>query len=50
MSADTFKELNRHFKHELEVVRYGKPYDILNVAIECRECNEVLLDYENEGE
>ena len=49
MSADTFKELNRHFAHDIEIVRYGRGGEVLNVAVECRECNEVLMDYDKEG-
>jgi hypothetical protein len=51
MSADTFTELSRHYGHKIAVVQYesesGEP---VNVAIECDNCNEVLLDYEREGE
>ena len=48
MSADTFKELNRHFAHDIQVVRYGRGGEVFNVAVECQECNEVLMDYDKE--
>jgi len=56
LSSDSFEELARHVGHKVEVVRYegsyslgGKPSKKLtaNVAIECLDCNEVLLDYDN---
>jgi hypothetical protein len=50
VSADTFTELSRHYGHEIVVARYtGESGEPVNVAIECNDCNEVLLDYEREG-
>ena len=49
MRADTFRELNLHFAHDIEIVRYGRGEEVFNVAVECRECNEVLMDYDKEG-
>ena len=51
MSADTFTELSRHYGHKIAVVQYeGESGEPVNVAIECDNCNEVLLDYEREGD
>jgi hypothetical protein len=51
MSADTFTELSRHYGHDIVIAQYaGDLGKIENVAIECDSCNEVLLDYEREGE
>lgn len=59
MGADSFKELKRHVGHKIVCVTYGTPAEkhkgkiifpkIWNVAIECEDCNEVLMDYDNEG-
>jgi hypothetical protein len=46
MGADCFKELKRHLGHNIVCVSYGTP--IVNVSIECEDCNEVLLDYDKE--
>jgi hypothetical protein len=46
MSASTYEELVTHVGHEIECVTYGKAEDIWNVAIECLDCAEVLLDFE----
>ena len=49
MSADTFQELNRHYGHKVVVTRYAMAVgDPVNVAIECQDCSEVLLDYDRE--
>jgi len=45
MSVSCFKELMEHIGHRVEVVAYGDPADPENVAIECTDCSEVLLDY-----
>jgi hypothetical protein len=47
MSVQTYNELASHFGHPLDIAIYGVGN---NVAIECMECNEVLLDFDNEGE
>jgi len=44
MSVTNFKELKNHIEHKIVCVSYGKP--IQNAAIECEDCNEVLLDYD----
>lgn len=50
-----YEKLSFHIGHSIEIVGYGKstfePYatikDYENVSIECLDCNEVLIDYEN---
>jgi hypothetical protein len=45
---NSYNELVTHAGHTLEVAIYGGD---ANAAIECVDCSEVLLDYENtEGE
>jgi hypothetical protein len=51
MSVDTFTDLYRHKGHKIVVAEYlgqdGKP---VNIALECENCYEVLMDYEREGD
>lgn len=47
MSAFNFEELKRHIGHKIECVVYGGNQ---NVALECMDCNEVLLDYDKDEE
>ena len=55
MGAINFDDLRRHIGHKIVCVGYGidstenKPYEMVNVAVECEDCNEVLLDYDSEG-
>lgn len=42
MGVTNFEELLIHRGHEIHVVLYGDS----NVAIECEDCNEVLLDFD----
>ena len=46
MSAYNFEELLRHTGHKLECVTYGNPP--VNVAVECVDCYEVLIDFDKE--
>jgi hypothetical protein len=52
VSADNYEDLRSHVGHEPIVVSGYQPAwetgrdDYDNVAIECLECNEVLIDYE----
>jgi len=49
VSVQSFEELEYHVGHEVEVVTYGGPDSlrrVLNIAIECIECSEVLLDFD----
>lgn len=47
MSAFNYKELRRHVGHKIVCVEYANG---VNVAIECEDCNEVLLDYDRDEE
>lgn len=42
-----FERLNAHFGHDIEVVRYGGFETVWNIAVECVECGEVLIDFDN---
>lgn len=33
-----------HLGHEIEIATYGNNEQVMNVAIECLECNEVIWD------
>lgn len=46
MSATDYNDLSQHIGHKVEVVAYADT----NVAIECEECSEVLLDFDKEVE
>jgi len=46
MSAQNYADLVAHEGHALAVYRYYTE----NVAIECNDCHEVLLDFDNELE
>jgi hypothetical protein len=39
-----YTELMAHLGHQIELANYANE----NVAIECLECSEVLLDYDKE--
>ncbi len=43
MSVNSFKELKKHVGHKIKCVAYGTP--TLNTAIECGDCELVLMDY-----
>jgi hypothetical protein len=45
MSAQNYADLVAHEGHALAIYRYYTE----NVAIECKTCSEVLLDYDNEA-
>ena len=44
MGCHDFESLKVHVGHRIECVAYG---DYHNVAIECLDCNEIILDYDN---
>ena len=46
MSAYDYATLKAHVGHRIKCVTYGDPKDPANVAIECCQCNAVLLDYD----
>ena len=47
MSVHSYTDLDGHVGHHLECVRYG---DGENVAVECTDCCEVLLDFDHPPE
>jgi len=47
MGAYSYKQLKRHVGHNICCVDYG---DGENIAIECEDCNEILMDFDLEGE
>ena len=55
MSANTFKELRQHIGHKIVCVGYNKVsvkrnLKLINVAIECETCHEVLIDFDGKIE
>jgi hypothetical protein len=51
MSVQNFGDLNAHWGHDVEVTRYVDENGIAqNAAVECTECYEVIIDFDNEGE
>ena len=49
MAVYDFQSLAFHVGHNIEVVRYvDGDGNALNVAVECIDCNEVLLDYDRD--
>lgn len=44
MGVHQFNDLVRHVGHNIECVTYGEFSDE-NVALECMDCNEVLVDF-----
>jgi hypothetical protein len=45
MSVQNFQELSYHYGHEIVVALYGQD----NVTLECNDCHEVLLDFDEES-
>ena len=52
MAAHCFNDLIPHYGHDVEVVIYGSsdPESALNVAVECRTCNEIITDFDRYNE
>jgi hypothetical protein len=51
MGVIDYEDLRRHIGHKIVCVCYGeKGKDPDNVAIECEDCNEVLLDFDRPEE
>lgn len=45
MNADPlYEKLQPHVGHRIECVTYGGGRDTVSVAVECVQCNEVLVD------
>jgi hypothetical protein len=40
-----YEKIANHIGHNIEVASYGDP--ILNVAVECMDCHEVIVDADN---
>jgi len=47
MAAFNFEDLSRHVGHHIVCVTYGFS-PVVNVALECEDCGEVLLDFNAE--
>jgi hypothetical protein len=51
MSAFNYAELRRHIGHKIACVCYGLDHaEPENVAIECEDCNEVILSFDRPTE
>ena len=51
MACHSYEELKSHIGHKIECVQYGSPGDAPeNVAVECVDCCEVILDFNKDGE
>lgn len=48
MGCNTYNDLRFHIGHTVVVVGYGDPDNPDNVAVECEDCCEVLLDFNRE--
>lgn len=49
MGAQTYADLIRHEDHKIVVTTYGLDgHEPVNVAVECEDCGEVLLDFDRE--
>lgn len=49
MAVSGYEDLRDHIGHHIEVVGYANPQtpeDVVNVSVECEDCSEVLLDYD----
>jgi hypothetical protein len=46
VGAYSFSDLSRHIGHNIMCVPYGEPGGLVNIAVECENCNEVLLDFD----
>ena len=52
MAVSTFNDLNEHAGHHVEVNQYVDKRDnaVVNVAVECMDCNCVLFDFDSDAE
>lgn len=48
MGVYNFADLKYHMGHKIVCVGYGRD-EIVNVAVECETCNEVLMDIDKPG-
>jgi hypothetical protein len=50
-AKDGFKQLKEHIGHEIEVAGYQNGRTkIVDVTVECVDCDEILFDYDLEGD
>jgi len=50
MGVSKYIELMMHVGHRMECVAYApydRPEDVANVAIECIDCHEVMVDFDH---
>ena len=52
MAVHSFTDLIQHVGHNVVVVTYGGAGNVspLNVAVECEDCCEVLVDFDRDDE
>jgi hypothetical protein len=51
MSVQTYNELAEHYGHGINITKYTDTLgNGINMSIECEDCYEVLIDFDNEGE
>ena len=44
-----YEKIIRHAGHKIEIATYGNGWgDTVNVAVECMNCHEVIVDADNE--
>lgn len=46
MSAIGFEDLSRHVGHNVQVFMYGVLKNLRNVAVECQDCFEIIMDFD----
>lgn len=46
MSVISFKQLKDHIGHRMDCVSYGDKDNPENVAIECENCMEIMIDFD----
>ena len=46
LGVHSFHDLMNHVGHKIECATYGDEGDAVNVALECMNCHEVLLDFD----
>ena len=39
-----YQKISEHIGHKIVCVYYGTPENMQNVAVECEDCNEVIID------
>lgn len=46
MAVNSFNDLQAHYGHKVEIVNYRNESIVHNVAVECVECFEVIVDFD----